>query len=240
MAARRFVDIIACALALLVGGAIQKAQAQNWDGSGLVRFGVFLQNSSIDYDIAQTSPAGTASKFTASPNGFGVGISAGYDLRLGSFIVGAEADVSWDDGRDRSRPVTGEQYGIDYFSTVRGRLGYVIHPALMVYGTAGYSMLGAEYKLNNFVGPGGATGVGSKKYGTIGGFVYGGGVEYDMGWGIGFVEYLHSDMSSWDFLNFQGSRTSIDGTQDVVRVGLKFKVGHDYGHDVYKRPEPLK
>ena len=241
MAARRFVDIIACALALAAGGgALEKAHAQNWDGSGLVRFGVFLQGSFIDYDIAQTPLGGSTSKFSASPNGLGVGVSAGYDLRLGSFVVGAEADASFDDGSSKSRPVTREQYGIDFFSTVRGRLGYFLNPSLMVYGTAGYSLLGGEYKLNGFTGTGGATGSGNKKYGTLDGFVYGGGLEYDLGWGIGFLEYLHSDLSGWDFLNFQGSRTSIDGTQDVVRIGMKFKVGHDYGHDVYRRPETMK
>ena len=31
-----------------------------------------------------------------------------------------------------------------------------------------------------------------------------------------------------------------DGTSDVVRLGLKFKVGHDHSHDVYRRPDPLK
>ncbi len=240
MAARRFVSIIACAIALFAGGAIEKAQAQNWDGSGLVRFGVFLQGSFIDYDIAQISAAGTTSNFSSSPHGLGVGLSAGYDLRLGSFIVGAEVDASFDDGGARARPGTTENYGIDFFSTARGRLGYVLHPSFMVYGTAGYSMLGAEYKLNGFTGTGGATGSGNKKYGTLGGFVYGAGMEYDLGWGIGFLEYLHSDMSGWDFRNFQGNRMSIDGTQDVVRVGMKFKVGHDYGHDVYKRPETMK
>ncbi len=238
MAARRFVGIIVCALALLAGGTAQRAQAQNWDGSGLVRFGVFLQGSFIDYDIAQTTAAGVASNFSASPNGGGVGLSAGYDLRLGSFVVGVEADASFDDGGARSKPATQEQYGIDFFSTVRGRLGYVINPAFMIYGTAGYSMLGSEYKFNG-IAVGGA-GSSAKKYGTMGGFVYGGGLEYDFGWGTGFVEYLHADMSGWDFTNFQGSRTTIDGTQDVVRLGMKFKVGHDYSHDVYRRPGGLK
>ncbi len=239
MAARWFVSIIAGAFALLAGSTVEKAHAQNWDGSGLVRFGVFLQGSFIDYDIAQTPVGGDTSRFSASPNGLGVGLSAGYDLRLGSFVIGAEVDASFDDGGARSRPGTQENYGIDFFSTARARLGYVVHLSFMVYGTAGYSMLGAEYKLNGLATAAGSGG-GNKKYGTLGGFVYGAGMEYDMGWGIGFVEYLHSDTSGWDFANFAGARASIEGSQDVVRLGMKFKVGHDYGHDVYRRPELLK
>jgi outer membrane immunogenic protein len=240
MAARRLVSIIACAVALIAGASAQRAEAQNWDGAGLVRFGVFLQGSFIDYDIAQTSAAGVVSNFSASPNGGGVGLSAGYDLRLGSFVVGVEADASFDDGGARSRPATQEQYGIDFFSTLRGRFGYVIDPAFMIYGTAGFSMLGSEYKQNSLPGAGGIGGTGNKKFGTMGGFVFGAGIEYDFGWGTGFLEYLHADMSGWDFNNFAGTKVAIDGTQDVVRLGMKFKVGHDYSHDVYKRPGGLR
>lgn len=241
MAIRQLVHVLAGAFALLAAGTTQQAQAQNWDGAGVVRFGVFLQGSSIDYDIRQ-QPLNGAAPFTqsASPGGFGVGISAGYDLRLGSWVVGAETDVSFDDGRAKASPLTQEQYGIDYFATFRGRLGYIIHPAFMVYGTAGYSLLGAEYKANNVLFTPGANTAGNKKYGSLGGFVYGGGLEYDIGWGTAFVEYLHSDVGGWDFTSFRGANLSLDGTQDVVRIGMKFKVGHDFDHDVYRRPGGLK
>ena len=236
MAARRFMKSLAIAAAVVLGAAAQQAHAQNWDGSGLVKFGVFLQGSLVDYDISRTTAAGVQSNAKASPDGLGVGISAGYDLRLGSFIVGAEADISTDGGGAHSSPRTTEQYGVDFFSTVRGRLGYVITPALMVYGTAGYSMLGAEYKQN-------ATAIGTtgnKRYGTLGGVGFGGGLEYDLGWGIGFFEYLHTDFSSWSFRGFQADQIALDAKQDVFRLGLKFKIGHDFSHDVYKIPDTLK
>lgn len=240
MSVRRIVHVLASALALVAASAGQQAEAQNWDGSGQARFGVFLQGSQIDYDIRQTPPAGAAFTQTASPNGWGVGIAAGYDLRLGSFVVGGEIDVSFDDGRSMARPSTFEQFGIDYFATARGRLGYVIHPAFMIYGTAGYSMLGAEYKSNTTAIVGGAVGAGNKKFSTLGGFVYGGGLEYDLGWGIGFFEYLRSESDGADFLSARGNRLALESSQDVFRLGLKFKVGHDHGHDVYRRPDSLK
>lgn len=241
MAVRPIGRVLALAVAVLAAGTTQKAQAQNWDGSGLVRFGVFLQGSFIDYDIRQVSPlTGVPLNQSASPNGWGVGIAAGYDLRLGSFIIGAEADVSWDDGSSKARPNTQENYGIDYFATLRGRLGYVVHPAFTIYATVGYSLIGAEYKQEGLAAGGGVAGPGFKKYGTLDGIVYGGGMEYDLGWGIGFVEYLHSDISGWSFRSFSGNQVSVDGSQDVIRLGLKFKVGHDYGHDVYKAPGSLK
>ncbi len=239
MALRQFVHMLVGAMAALAVGIAPQAQAQNWDGAGLLRFGVFLQGSYVDYDITQ-NPQGAASyRETATPNGWGVGISSGYDLRLGSFIVGVEADASFDDGRAAASVTAREQYGIDYFATVRGRLGFVISPAFMIYGTAGYGMLGAEYKLNGLSGT--ATGPASaKRYATIGGAVYGGGMEYDMGWGTGFVEYLHNDAGNWSFRSLQGNITEVTASHDVIRLGLKFKVGHDHSHDVYRRPDSLK
>lgn len=236
MAVRRCFKLLAGLVAVVAAFSGSRADAQNWDGSGLVRFGVYLQGSAVDFDIRQSPLVGAAFSQSAKPDGWGVGISAGYDLRLGSFVIGGEADISFDDGKDKASPFTRESFGIDYFSTIRGRLGYLIHPAFLVYGTAGYSLLGTEYKLdglNNTV-------TGAKKFGTLDGFVYGGGIEYDMGWGIGFFEYLHSDISGWSFRGFTGNNVSVDGSQDVFRLGLKFKVGHDFSHDVYRRPEPLK
>ncbi len=236
MAIRHIIRALAGVLLLASAGVAHKAEAQNWDGSGMIRFGVFLQGSFVDYDIAQTPAAAAPFRQSASPDGFGVGISSGYDLRLGSFLVGAEADVSFDGGRSKVN-ATSEQYGIDYFATLRGRFGYLFHPNLLAYGTVGYALLGAEYKRNDVAGGGG----GNKKYASLGGLVYGGGLEWDMGWGTSFVEYLHADVGDWDFqAAVSNNRLAVDGTSDVFRLGLKFKVGHDHSHDVYRRSDPLK
>jgi outer membrane immunogenic protein len=234
MAVHRLAGLIVGCLSVLAAAGTSRVEAQNWDGSGLMRFGVFLQGSFVDYDIRQTLAPGVTLDQTASPNGWGVGISTGYDLRLGSMIVGVEADASFDDGGDKAKPNTQEQYGIDYFATLRGRLGFLVHPGFMIYGTAGIAGLGAEYKLN-------VAGASLKKYGILSGFVYGGGMEYDLGWGTGFIEYLRTDYGSdWSFRAPTGQMVSLDGSHDVIRLGLKFKTGHDHSHDVYRRPGGLK
>ena len=233
MAVSHFMRALAGVLFLASAGVAHKAEAQNWDGSGLIRFGVFLQGSFVDYDIAQTPAAAAPFRQSASPDGFGVGISSGYDLRMGSYVVGADADVSFDGGRSKVN-ATSEQYGIDYLATLRGRFGYLFQPNLLGYFTVGYAMLGAEYKRNDLTGT-------NKKYATLGGIVYGGGLEWDMGWGTSFVEYLHADVGDWDFNAFvSNNRLALDGTSDVIRLGLKFKLGHDHSHDVYRRSGPLK
>lgn len=232
-------------LFLVAAGVAQEARAQNWDGAGLIRFGVFLQGAMNEYTIRQTAPSGAAFNQSASPDGFGVGIAAGYDMRIGQFIVGAEADIAWDNGKDKVRPVTStfstlESYGVDYQGTVRGRLGFLVHPSVMIYGTAGLAYLGAEYKVDNIVGVAQLNGPGDKKLATLTGLAVGGGLEYDAGWGIMFGEYIHTDYDGFSFLGFNGHRYNVDASGDLWRLGLKFKVGHDFDHDYYKRSERLK
>jgi opacity protein-like surface antigen len=237
MAIGRIVRSLAATLAVVVAGAVPGAQAQDWDGSGLVRFGVFLQAQSVDFDVLQRP--GAAAPFRQ--HGFGVGIAAGYDLRLGSFVVGAEIDGSFDDGGAKLKPIPAgarnEQLGVDYFATLRGRLGYIVHPNFLLYVTGGYGLLGAEFKDNALGGAGS-----NKKFMTLDGITFGGGVEWDMGWGISFFEYLHTDFTHSTFraLTLNGNLVDLNANSDVFRLGLKFKVGHDYTHDVYRRPEPLK
>ena len=233
---------LACAsvgfLFLVATGATDRALAQNWDGTGQLRVGAFIQGSQVDYDALQQP--GTAAPFrqTASPDGFGGGVTAGYDLRLGRFVIGGEADVAFMSGGVKGSGSAIDHYGVDYISTVRGRLGYLVHPEFMIYGTAGLGMLGAEYK---YTGPGviaTQTGIIDKKNANMAGYTVGGGLEYDRGWGILFAEYLYSDYGSWSFQNFNGNRISVDATSNVIRAGVKFKVGHDYeATDDWRRPE---
>lgn len=231
MKARHIARALAGALLVLCATLAHRAEAQSWDGSGLIRFGVFLQSAMVDHDIRQTPAVGAAFNQSASPNGIGFGITAGYDLRLGSFIVGAEADAAWDGGNDKTSPFTNEKYGTDFFSTLRGRFGYIFHPGFMGYFTVGYGFMGTEYKREDIVGAGP-----HKKNATLGGLVYGGGLEYELGWGTAFFEYLRADFGGWDFrANVTNNRIDLDSSANLLRLGLKFKVGHDHYHDVYRR-----
>lgn len=201
-------------------------------------FGVFLQGSRIDYDLTRTANDGSVFRQTAAPNGFGVGIMAGYDWRLGDLVVGGLIDASFDGGGAKASPANGTQYGVDYFATARGRLGYVASPDLLIYASAGYGAHGVEYKTNNTAGEGasGGTSAAAKKSGTMSGLVYGAGLDYNIGWGVAFVEVLRQDLGAWDFTTLSGGfKRTVEGSQDVVRLGMKFTLGDDRGSDVYRR-----
>ena len=200
-------------LFLVAAGVAEEARAQNWDGSGQLRFGAFVQGSFSDWNVSQTPANAPAFRQSIAPDGIGAGVVAGYDLRLGTIVLGAEADVGFTSGSTKHAPGDASQYNVDYVATLRARLGLLVHPSVLIYGTAGIAMLGAEFK---FIGPGvvtSSTGVLDQKKANMAGLSVGGGVEYDAGWGVLFGEYLFNDYGSWTFQNFDGTRVAIHPPQ---------------------------
>lgn len=215
----RCTTLIAIALGL---GAAAPASAQNYDGSGLLRVGAFVQGSWIDGDFRVTAlgPPVTTTNGSGSLDGFGGGISFGYDHRFGSMILGVEADASIDSASKRIGTV---DFGADYFVTFRGRLGFNLQPGLLVYATTGWALLGAEAETT-------IAGVSSKVPDTLSGWTVGGGIEIDWHHVTLFAEYLHTDFGAKTF-DFTGGNLRIDASDDTVRLGVKFKYGYDHTHD---------
>ena len=131
-----------------------------------------------------TAPTVIAFNNRESNEGFVGGGQIGYNYQFtpgSGFVIGVEADAQYADfGRNRNRflatgPLAAQQVfnpgglsGLDFFGTVRGRLGYAFDRTL-VYGTGGFAY-----------GSGGGrefgTGVSSNDFQT--GWAAGGGVEY--------------------------------------------------------------
>lgn len=61
------------------------------------------------------------------------GVQIGRNWQSGKIVYGLEGDLSF----------TGTDY-IDWMGTVRGRLGYLLAPSLLVYGTAGFGHVNFE------------------------------------------------------------------------------------------------
>lgn len=207
-------------LALIATGAT--ASAQNYDGQGRLRFGVFMQGYAMGAD--ETKPAVTSGDL----NGYGVGASFGYDWSLGNgWIIGAEADAVV---TDADKVIGTGHYYTDYLATFRGRLGYNVHPHLLLYGTGGWAINGLHHKsttlaLSNF-----------KESGAISGFAAGGGLEYRFYDTIVFGEYLYTGFSKWDFADGAGVNHSLDTDAHQFRVGVKWIYGHDHYIDDVKYP----
>jgi outer membrane immunogenic protein len=115
---------LAVSLGMAAGVTVAKADGPSKDGdwfktrwswTGLYG-GIHLGNAETHWD-----------------DGFIGGVQLGRNWRSGNVIYGLEGDISFS-GAD----------GVDWFGTVRGRLGYLISPSILLYGTGGLGLIDFE------------------------------------------------------------------------------------------------
>jgi len=184
--------------------------------------------------------------------GFVGGAQIGYNIQFGAFVAGVEADLQYADlgGRNADRlgvgtftytgttffgpagrlnsVVTNDLASLEYFGTVRARLGFAFDRVL-VYGTGGFAFGGMD-RSNNFCGAFRSCDNGD----TSVGYAVGGGVEYAFTNNLTFkLEGLYVNLGD----NGRDAAASFDTTTGVlfledrkrdmdfglVRVGLNYK-----------------
>jgi opacity protein-like surface antigen len=117
-------------------------------------------------------------------NGFVGGVQLGYNWQARQIVYGVEGDISFMG-----------THSVDWLASVRGRLGYLIVPRLLVYGTAGLGLVIGD--------------------GTDAGFAYGLGVEGKL---------TRAMSARLEYLTYNSDRAHGDGV-GVIRAGLNFKLG---------------
>jgi outer membrane immunogenic protein len=183
------------------------------------------------------SPFGPSIPGVEPEGGFGGG-QVGYNFgSLGfgpGFVFGIEADIQ---GSDISDDVSyGAQAGtasrrstldINYFGTVRGRIGYAFDRTL-VYATGGFAYGNVDYTILNLAGQ-----TLYKKDGVETGYVLGGGLEHKFApnWSLK-LEYQYINLGDTNLNNIGNGLTSTtarsnDVTTDfhTVRIGLNYAFG---------------
>ena len=104
--------------------------------------------------------------------GWSGGGVVGYNYQVGKAVYGVEAD--WTLGtRTAENVLDAVKYNIDWQSSIRGRLGWLVTDKTLFYGTAGLGWMRGT--MNALVGPGS---VPMKDAHTHFGFVAGGGIEH--------------------------------------------------------------
>jgi outer membrane immunogenic protein len=146
-----------------------------------------------------------------------------------NLVLGIEADFQGGDISDsgvgvlsKTKSLAAAKSELEWFGTVRGRLGYAFDRAL-VYGTGGF----AYGSVKNTIGSGTASD-------TQTGWVAGGGVEYKLtpAWSIkGEYQFLSLDASGSSLGNL-GINGSDRSEVHTVRAGINYFIGNTY--------EPLK
>ena len=146
-------------------------------------------------------------------------------------VLGVEADIQGAGITDSATDPKGgiDKENLDWFGTVRGRLGYAMDRAL-IYATGGFAYGGLQSSVDN----------GTYKFdGTATGYAVGGGVEYKFthAWSAK-LEYQYLDFGKNDPTNSAGVTASSAGYKvdedafHTVRAGLNYHFGNTY--------EPLK
>jgi outer membrane immunogenic protein len=147
------------------------AQAQNWTGFYIgANTGVgWGKTSSINQPVDRISEGfflSTATDFapgsfdtSVHQSGWVGGLQAGFNWQVGALVFGVEADIQKSAiGGRRSRQAfalpliwgtagsfdVNAESSLDWFGTVRGRLGFLITPDFLFYGTGGLSYGGIE------------------------------------------------------------------------------------------------
>jgi outer membrane immunogenic protein len=200
-----------------------------------------------------TNPAGTvlfASLGSSNLNGVLGGGQIGYNWQTQNWVWGLEADIQGTDEKGGrgftfvTAPIIGNNFApsfaipfalnqkIDWFGTVRGRVGVLVSPKVLLYATGGLAYGG----VNTSETIGVVTPVGFANTDTRVGYTAGAGIEGVIGgnW-TAKLEYLWVDLgtTSGSFVTplgapgggFITSNYSSHITDNVLRVGVNYKFG---------------
>ncbi|PPD46110.1 MAG: hypothetical protein CTY15_01655 [Methylocystis sp.] len=208
----------------------------------------------------EAAPAASATGGVHAPaDGVIGGGQAGYNYAVGRYVLGAEADLQGSSQSGRSGFVNAAQGSIanvpialwttavtqektlDWFGTGRVRGGYLVTPALLAYGTAGFAYGGVTARSE--VTPIAASDVGFRSVSSLGhiatarvGWTVGGGVEWKFSpamslkaeylyWDLGRLNYQAGAVASSFFaayVNAANLTASTRFTGQIARLGLNY------------------
>jgi outer membrane immunogenic protein len=224
------------------------APSLNWTGwyVGLnAGYGWGDPGSHFDWNrLASSSAPLTPNDYNIRTRGFIGGAQAGYNYQINTLLLGIETDIQFGNIKGTvTTPSTflpfladfahlSESQKINWFGTLRGRLGFLPMSNLLLYGTGGLAYGGVkaetdfQYETPPFSHYQGST---SK---TKTGWTVGGGAEWALNraWSVK-AEYLYYDLGTISVTGSQpgntGFFTLVDQkvTGSIARLGLNYKLG---------------
>jgi outer membrane immunogenic protein len=147
--------------------------------------------------------------------GFLGGIQGGYNYVTGPVLLGIEGDYTWSDvSYESTENILGVDVNyrgsLNYFASIRARLGYLYGSRTLFYATAGYSWSEIEVKIS-------ASGLGSASDSLdLDGAVLGGGVEY---------KFANAWSARLEGLHYWGGNDELGDEEaevNVVRAGVSY------------------
>jgi outer membrane immunogenic protein len=218
---------------IAMAGDLEKPDVYNWTGFYV---GVNGGYSRVDVDPIY----GEQNLSRKHDGGLTGGAQVGANWRIDRFVLGVEADMQTSDAHGTAVLDLGPSFQtidvkLDWFATIRARLGYLVSDRALVYATAGPAMARADTTIyTNFVSPdlhlaGQSTHVESE---NRSGWAVGAGGEFalDGNWSLK-AEYLFADLGSKShyYLDPVGQGAFLENQTggavkfQTVRMGLNYR-----------------
>jgi outer membrane immunogenic protein len=204
----------------------------SWTGSYIGVSGGWIGGGTTSIFHGPNDPLGFPAAPQTNPfsySGALFGITDGYNLQYGSWVIGYESDTSIVTGHGAAAliPPANTAYNaevdLQYLSTWRARVGWLWTPNWLIYGTGGAAL--ADMRYTQTAGTG--ISVGEEHY--VWGYAAGAGVEWKFAPSYSVkLEYTHVGFQEKSFLNPAqttlgntfGSDNRVKTSEDIVRLGL--------------------
>ncbi len=148
------------------------------------------------------------------------GIALGYNFQNGNWVYGGELTYSGAniDGSEACSNPTFQCYGeINSIATLRGRVGYLVGPSTLIYGTAGLAMADLTFGTDN------GAGVGGEQSRNVNGYVVGLGVEHAVTERLNIRgAILHYEFDD-DAYQTDVIYSNVGGDLDQIELGIVFR-----------------
>jgi outer membrane immunogenic protein len=158
--------------------------------------------------------------FGGSPDGWLVGVGAGYNYQSGNLVVGGEADWSWTGIGSSATPWAGVSSSgeVQDITTIRARFGYAMD-RLLIFGTGGYAGANIQGTLNNF----NQHAYVNQSYWSNG-FALGLGAEYAITPHItAKAEYLFTSLGENNYFLGTVNASTVGANINLLRAGVNYK-----------------
>ena len=176
-------------------------RAGRWEG--------FYLGIAYAYATSWTGVDGDRGGFDIDTSGNVGSVFGGYNWQVGNGIFGLEADIGTGTMSGSENRVSTD---LNYFGALRARLGYLVNPGFLVYGTAGLAYADFDFKA-----------FGDAQSETFVGYQAGAGTELKFSdpWSLR-LEYLYTDLGS-ERLSHNTLSNAYDPDFHTLRAGLSYR-----------------
>ena len=179
----------------------ERAPFDRWTG--------FYLGIAYGYSTGWTDVSGDSGQFDIDNSGSTGNIYAGYNWQFGNGVFGLETDLGWGDVSGSENSVSTD---LNSLGSIRARIGYLVAPGFLVYGTAGFAYADFDLKA-----------AGSTESETFTGYQVGGGTElkFSEPWSLK-LEYVYTDLGS-ETIDHNGTANTYAPDFHTIRAGVAYK-----------------